>query len=137
PVRWISVTASALAETVMHQREHGGECRIAVGTGDAEIKHRPLRGLDPHHLHGALGVRPWSVRRERNFNLRGKALGALRELDRWSRMKTDRIDEDRRSRKWHKSFGRPAGVDIMHRIPPHCAGLPLATNHPRIRSPRS
>src|SRR4051812_28346822 len=51
PVRWISVTASDLAKTVMDQREHGGERRLAVGALDAEIHRRALRRLHAHHLH--------------------------------------------------------------------------------------
>src|SRR6266702_2562497 len=87
PVRWISVTASDLAKTVMYQRQHGGERRLAVGTFDAEIHRRSLRRLHAHHLHGTFRVRPGSVRREGEFYLCGKALRALRELDRWPRMK--------------------------------------------------
>src|SRR3954468_10656042 len=137
PVRWISVTASSLAKTVMDQREDGSECRLAVETSDAEIKHGALRGLHPHYLHGALGVCPWSIGGKRNFDRRRKALRALRKLDRGPRMQTDRIDENCRGRQRRKTFGRPAGVGVMHRIPPHYVGPRKVTSHPRTLSPRS
>src|ERR1700688_3558477 len=101
PVRWISVTASGLAESVMHKCQHGSERRLAVGTGDAKMQCRALRRLHSHHLHRTLGVRPWSVCQEGEFDLGGEALGGLRELDRWPGMKTDGIDENRRPSQRH------------------------------------
>src|SRR3954454_13242664 len=98
PVRWISVTASSLAKTVMDQREHRGECRLAVKTADAEINHRTLRCLHPHHLDWTLRIRPRPIGRERNLDGRAKALCALRKLYRRPRMQTDRIDQDRLAR---------------------------------------
>src|SRR4051812_9846678 len=137
PVSRISVTVSSLAKTVMDQREHGRECRLAVETSDAEIKHGALRCLHPHYLHGALGICPWSIRSKRNFDRRRKALRALRKLDRRPRMQTDRIDENCRGRQRRETLGRPAGVGVMHRIPPHYVGPRIVTSHPRTLSPRS
>ena len=54
-------------------------------------------------------------------DLGGKALRALRELDRGPRMQTDRIDENRGGRQRRENFSRAAGVDIMHKIPPRYA----------------
>src|ERR1700722_14196768 len=83
PVRWISATASDLAETVMHQRQHGREGRLTIGTGNAKMQRRALRRFHAHNLHGAFGIRPGSVRHQGEFDLRSTTLRALRELDRW------------------------------------------------------
>src|SRR4051812_29169604 len=105
PVSWISVTVFDLAETVMHQGQHSGERRFAVRAFDAEMHCRSLWRLHAHHLHRAFRICPGTVRRKRKFDLRGKALRKLRELDRRPRVKTDRIDEKRRGRQWREGAG--------------------------------
>src|SRR3954452_11612374 len=120
PVSWISVTLFDLAKAVMHQGQHGGERRLTVRAFDAKMHCRSLRRLHAHHLHGAFRICPGTVRRKRKFDLRGKALRKLRELDRGPRVKTDRINEKRRSRQWREGAG-PVAADIMHRIPPRYA----------------
>ena len=67
----------ASPKSVMDQRQHGDERRLAVGTGDAEIQRRTLRRLHTHHLHGTLGVRPGPIRREGEFDLGGKTFARI------------------------------------------------------------
>src|SRR5205814_2147331 len=101
--------------------KHGSKGGLAVGSGDAEMQRRALRRLHTHHFHWTLGVRPRAISGQGKFDLRGKTLCALRELDRWPRMKTDFVDENRRGDQRCRLFASPAGVGIMHRIPPRYA----------------